>query len=47
MTYCERYIRENKGIVDLKFLPRVAEGELKMYIAGEIPLYVLHKTPKN
>jgi hypothetical protein len=46
MTFCERYIVGDNGmLVDMKFLPRIKEGEIRILMVGELPIFVVHKKP--
>lgn len=46
MTFCEQYITgENGMLVDMEFLPRISEGEIRIYMIGEKPVLVIHKKP--
>lgn len=46
MDFCEQYIvGENGMLVDMEFLPRISEGEIRIYMIGETPVLVIHKKP--
>jgi hypothetical protein len=46
MTFCEQYIvGENGMLVDMKFLPRIKEGEIRILMVGAEPIFVVHKKP--
>lgn len=46
MKFCEKYIVGKNGmLVDMKFLPRIKEGELRILLVGETPIFVVHKVP--
>lgn len=46
MTFCEQYIvGENGLLVDMKFLPRIKEGEIRILMVGSEPIFVVHKKP--
>jgi len=46
MTFCEQYIVGDEGmLVDMTFLPRIKEGELRILMVGEEPIFVVHKKP--
>jgi glutathione synthase/RimK-type ligase-like ATP-grasp enzyme len=46
MDFCEQYIvGENGMLVDMEFLPRISEGEIRIYMIGENPVLVIHKKP--
>lgn len=46
MTFCEQYIiGENGMLVDMKFLPRISEGEIRVLMLGDRPINVVHKKP--
>ncbi|MFM7592682.1 MAG: Cj0069 family protein, partial [Isosphaeraceae bacterium] len=48
MTFCERYIvGENGMIVDMRFLPRIKEGEIRILLVGPLPIFVVHKKPAD
>lgn len=48
IDYCEQYIDiagENGMIVDMRFLPRIKEGEIRLFMLRDKPFYVVHKKP--
>lgn len=46
MQMCEKYIvGEQDLVVDMPFLPRIEEGELRVLMIGEYPSYIIHKKP--
>jgi hypothetical protein len=46
MDFCEQYIvGENGMLVDMKFLPRIKEGEIRILMVGSEPIFVVHKKP--
>lgn len=46
MGMCEKYILgEQDLMVDMPFLPRIKEGELRVLMIGEYPSYIIHKKP--
>ncbi|MDX2038796.1 MAG: Cj0069 family protein [Isosphaeraceae bacterium] len=46
MTYCDQYLEGDGGqIVDMPFLPRIKEGEIRILFVGETPIFVVHKKP--
>lgn len=48
MTFCERYIvGENGMLVDMRFMPRIKEGEIRILLVGETPIFVVHKKPAD
>ena len=48
MTFCEKYIiGENGMLVDMKFLPRIKEGEIRILMVGSHPIFVVHKKPAD
>jgi hypothetical protein len=40
-------IKDNDYFIDVKYLPLISEGELKMTLVGEKPMFVLHKIPNG
>jgi len=48
MTFCEQYIvGENGMLVDMPFLPRIKEGEIRLFMIGKTPINVVHKKPAD
>ncbi len=46
MDFCGRYLTGKKGmLVDMPFLPRISEGEIRILLVGETPIFVVHKKP--
>lgn len=46
MSFCEQYIVGDNGlIVDMRFLPRIVEGEIRILMVGSDPVFVVHKKP--
>jgi len=45
--FCKRYLDGAGGqLVDQKFLPRIKEGEVRVFMIGDKPIELIHKTPK-
>jgi glutathione synthase/RimK-type ligase-like ATP-grasp enzyme len=48
MNFCEQYIvGENGMLVDMRFLPRIKEGEIRILMIGDKPIFVVHKKPQE
>ncbi|TQR39727.1 hypothetical protein C7Y47_01465 [Lysinibacillus sphaericus] len=48
MTFCERYITGPNGmLIDMRFLPRITEGEIRLFMLRNKPINVVHKKPAN
>ena len=46
MDFCEQYVvGENGMLVDMRFMPRITEGEIRVLLVGERPAFVVHKKP--
>ncbi|MBF0590291.1 MAG: Cj0069 family protein, partial [Magnetococcales bacterium] len=46
MTFCEQYIvGENGMLIDMPFLPRIKEGEIRLFMLDDKPINVVHKKP--
>ena len=46
MTFCEKYIVGDNGmLVDMRFMPRIKEGEIRILLVGATPIFVVHKKP--
>lgn len=46
MTFCEQYIVGDNGmLVDMPFMPRIKEGEVRILMVGPNPIFVVHKKP--
>ncbi len=45
---CNEYlVGENGQLVDMPFMPRIGEGEIRIYLVGEKPVFILHKKPAD
>lgn len=48
MLLCEKYITgENGMLVDMRFLPRIQEGEIRLFMLRHKPVRVVHKKPAD
>lgn len=48
MNFCNDYIvGENGMLVDMRFLPRIKEGEVRILMVGPHPIFVVHKKPAD
>lgn len=49
LEMCEQYIDpDNNGmVVDMRFLPRIKEGEIRILMVGAKPVFVVHKKPRE
>jgi len=48
MAFCEQYIvGENGMLVDMRFMPRIKEGEIRILLVGRTPIFVVHKKPAD
>ena len=48
MEFCTQYIvGENGMLVDMPFLPRIKEGEVRILLVGNAPIFVVHKKPAD
>lgn len=48
MTFCEKYIVGDNGmLVDMRFMPRIKEGEIRILMVGDKPIFVVHKKPAD
>ncbi|MBQ0138295.1 MAG: Cj0069 family protein [Kurthia sp.] len=48
MHFCEKYIiGENGMLVDMPFLPRITEGEIRLLMLKDKPVNVVHKKPAD
>ena len=48
MTFCEKYIVGDNGmLVDMRFMPRIKEGEIRILMIGDKPIFVVHKKPAD
>lgn len=46
MDFCEVYLKGDNGmLVDMTFLPRIKEGEIRILMLYKTPVYVVHKKP--
>jgi len=46
MEFCEQYIVGDNGmLVDMPFMPRIKEGEIRILMVGGTPIFVVHKKP--
>lgn len=48
MEFCTQYIvGENGMLVDMRFMPRIKEGEIRILMVGDKPIFVVHKKPHD
>ncbi|MFJ7951859.1 Cj0069 family protein [Lysinibacillus sp. NPDC096418] len=48
MSFCEQYITGTNGmLIDMRFLPRITEGEIRLFMLRDKPVHVVHKKPAN
>ncbi|HEY0980138.1 MAG TPA: Cj0069 family protein [Candidatus Paceibacterota bacterium] len=48
LSFCNQYlVGENGMLVDMPFLPRIAEGEVRIVLVGKEPIFVVHKKPQE
>ncbi len=48
MKFCEKYIVGDNGmLVDMRFMPRIKEGEIRILMVGDKPIFVVHKKPAD
>lgn len=46
MKFCHHYIEGDNGmLVDMRFMPRITEGEIRILMVGNEPIFVVHKQP--
>lgn len=46
MDFCDQYIEGDNGmLVDMRFMPRIVEGEIRILLVGPHPVFVVHKKP--
>ncbi|MEJ5919990.1 MULTISPECIES: Cj0069 family protein [unclassified Corynebacterium] len=46
MDFCDQYIIGDNGmLVDMRFCPRIVEGEIRILLVGPHPVFVVHKKP--
>jgi hypothetical protein len=38
-------VGDNGMLVDMRFMPRIKEGEIRILLVGEEPIFVVHKKP--
>lgn len=44
LMFCVQYVLGESGmIVDMRFMPRIVEGEIRILMVGEKPMFVVHK----
>lgn len=48
MSFCEQYITGANGmLIDMRFLPRITEGEIRLFMLRDKPVHVVHKKPAD
>jgi hypothetical protein len=48
MKFCDQYITGDNGmLVDMRFMPRIVEGEIRILMVANEPIFVVHKKPKQ
>lgn len=49
INFCSKYFDDTEtGImVDMRFLPRIVEGEIRILLIGQEPIFVIHKKPQD
>ncbi len=48
MAMCEKYLEGINGmLVDMRFLSRIKEGEIRIMMVGELPIFIVHKKPAD
>jgi hypothetical protein len=46
MDFCDQYVIGDNGmLVDMRFMPRIVEGEIRILLVGPHPVFVVHKKP--
>ncbi|MGX1738371.1 Cj0069 family protein [Corynebacterium flavescens] len=46
MDFCDKYIIGHNGmLVDMRFMPRIVEGEIRILLVGNEPVFIVHKKP--
>ncbi len=46
MDFCNQYLAGDEGMmVDMPFMPRIKEGEIRILLVGHNPIFVVHKKP--
>jgi len=44
INLCKQYIEgENGMLVDMRFMPRIVEGEIRILMVADKPIFVVHK----
>ena len=44
---CSKYLQDEGEIIDMEYLPRIKEGEIRLVVAGRRVVYVVEKRPKQ
>lgn len=48
MAFCVQYVIGDTGmVVDMTFMPRIVEGEVRILLIGMTPVFVVHKKPAD
>ncbi len=48
IEFCKQYTDgENGMLVDMRFMPRITEGELRILMVSDAPIFVVHKKPAD
>jgi hypothetical protein len=48
IDFCGKYIvGENGMLVDMRFMPRIKEGEIRILMVGDKPIFIVHKKPAD
>ena len=48
MSFCKQYITGANGmLIDMRFLPRITEGEIRLFMLRDKPVHVVHKKPAD
>ncbi len=46
LEFCTQYVvGENGMLVDMPYMPRITEGEIRIFLVGEKPVFIVHKKP--
>jgi len=46
IEFCNQYLLGKNGmLVDMPFMPRIKEGEIRILLVGDTPIFVVHKKP--
>ncbi len=46
MKFCRQYIEGDNGmLIDMRFMPRISEGEVRILMVADEPIFVVHKKP--